>query len=130
VQAAGGPANTIQDIQPGLEGLPPATSTNSGANKYTIVPSGTVAGSEARLAEVKKELALNPEDPYLVGEQAQLDYDIGMLRIADRVDLLEASLPKRLQVGSSGSSGAFGVLRGLRGSSGPSVVRGLNWTAR
>jgi catechol 2,3-dioxygenase-like lactoylglutathione lyase family enzyme len=47
---------------------------------YTIVPSGSVSEKQARLAEVEKLFKATPDDPYLSGERAQLDYDIEVLK--------------------------------------------------
>jgi hypothetical protein len=46
---------------------------------YTVVPTGTVAGKQERLAEVQKLFATNPDDPYVFGEKAQLENDIRAL---------------------------------------------------
>ena len=57
--------------------LPAAIRTlPASAAKYTVVPSGTVAEKEARLSEVEKLFLENPDDPYVFGERAQLDYDL------------------------------------------------------
>ena len=61
--------------------LPAAIRTlPASAAKYTVVPSGTVAEKEARLSEVEKLFLENPDDPYVFGERAQLDYDLKQLR--------------------------------------------------
>ncbi|KAG8466603.1 hypothetical protein KFE25_007982 [Diacronema lutheri] len=48
--------------------------------RYTLVPQGSVRDKEERLAEVTRELMRKAEDPYLLGEQAQLEYDLDRLR--------------------------------------------------
>lgn len=61
---------------------------------YTIVPTGTIADKQSRQVEVAKLLKESPDDPYLFGEQAQLEFDIGKLennskyvkRVQPRVD--------------------------------------------
>jgi len=58
--------------------LPPAKPAL--AAMYTVVPTGTVAAKQARLSEVEKQFQLTPDDPYVFGEKAQLEYDIGALR--------------------------------------------------
>lgn len=57
------------------------------AAQYTIVPSGSVAEKAQRMNEVGSQLskarAKGPDqfiDPYLEGEMAQLEYDIGQLK--------------------------------------------------
>lgn len=47
---------------------------------YTVIPSGTVAQKSQRLKEVEKLFAKTPDDPYVFGEKAQLEYDIGQLQ--------------------------------------------------
>ena len=46
---------------------------------YTVIPSGTIVEKQARLKEVEKLFAKSPDDPYVFGERAQLQYDIGAL---------------------------------------------------
>jgi catechol 2,3-dioxygenase-like lactoylglutathione lyase family enzyme len=48
--------------------------------RYTLVPQGNVRNKERRLEEVKRDLVGKPEDPYLLGENAQLEYDLERLR--------------------------------------------------
>jgi len=58
----------------------PATLAPKGAlAAYPIVPIGTVAEKRAALVVVEKELKADPNDPYLFGEKAQLEYDIKTL---------------------------------------------------
>ena len=40
---------------------------------YTIIPTGSIAGKEAALAEAMKKFEANPDDPYVFGEKAQLE---------------------------------------------------------
>ena len=47
---------------------------------YNIVPIGTVAGKQQKLREVEKAYAKTPDDPYVFGEKAQLEYDIAALQ--------------------------------------------------
>ena len=73
---------------------------------YTTVPTGTIAAKIARQAEVEKEYALNPDNPYVYGEKAQLVYDIEKLRankafvanISSSVRSGAALFPQRLTV--------------------------------
>jgi catechol 2,3-dioxygenase-like lactoylglutathione lyase family enzyme len=48
--------------------------------RYNLVPQGDLRDKERRLAEVVRELRGKPDDAYLLGEQAQLEYDIDRLR--------------------------------------------------
>ena len=48
---------------------------------YTIVPTGSIADKEKRLAEVDKLFAKTPDDPYVFGERAQLQSDIKRLGV-------------------------------------------------
>lgn len=50
------------------------------AVSYTVVASGSIAERESRLVEVKKLFEQKPEDPYVFGEKAQLEFDIKSLR--------------------------------------------------
>jgi len=47
--------------------------------QYTVVSSGSIAEKEKRLSEVKKLFEKKPEDPYVFGEKAQLEFDIKAL---------------------------------------------------
>jgi len=47
---------------------------------YTIIPTGTIADKEARLREVGQLYTKTPDDPYVFGEKAQLEFDIGALQ--------------------------------------------------
>ena len=47
---------------------------------YTVVPTGTIVEKEQRLKEVEKLLKADPDDPYVFGEKAQLEFDIKALR--------------------------------------------------
>ena len=60
-----------------LLGKPPLPAP---AASYTIVPSGTIGEKEARLAEVAKKFEETPDDPFVFGEKAQLEYDLKMIR--------------------------------------------------
>lgn len=48
--------------------------------RYALVPQGSVRDKEKRLSEVNSELKKKPDDPYLAGEGAQLEYDLERLR--------------------------------------------------
>lgn len=48
--------------------------------RYALVPQGNIRSKEKRLDEVLRELERKPEDPYLLGERAQLEYDLERLR--------------------------------------------------
>jgi len=45
-----------------------------------VVPTGKIADKEARLVEVQKRFAVTPDDPYIYGEKAQLEYEIRSIR--------------------------------------------------
>jgi len=47
---------------------------------YTVIPTGTIAEKQARLAVVSKLYLETPDDPYVFGEKAQLEYDIEALK--------------------------------------------------
>eukprot|EP00965_Chrysotila_dentata_P067238 2225273-Pleurochrysis_carterae.AAC.1 len=47
---------------------------------YTVVSTGDIAEKQARLLEVEMSYAVNPSDPYIFGEKAQLEYDLKQLR--------------------------------------------------
>lgn len=74
---------------------------------YTVVPTGSVAEKRAALVEVEKRFAEKPEDPYVFGEKAQLEYDIGALernaefskKISRAVSDGTAVLPTSLTIG-------------------------------
>ena len=57
----------------------PLAVRRASAATYTVVPTGSVAEKRARLGEVEKLFAKSPEDPYIFGEKAQLEYDIGAI---------------------------------------------------
>ncbi len=40
---------------------------------YTVVSTGSIGERQAQLAEVTKQFALTPDDPYVFGEKAQLE---------------------------------------------------------
>ena len=63
-------ASTFAAIAPASAGL-----------LYTIVPTGSIADKEKRLAEVDKLFAKTPDDPYVFGERAQLQSDIKRLGV-------------------------------------------------
>ena len=63
-------AGTLATIAPASAGL-----------LYTIVPTGSIADKEKRLAEVDKLFAKTPDDPYVFGERAQLQSDIKRLGV-------------------------------------------------
>ena len=73
---------------------------------YTIVPTGSIADKRARQLEVFKELKVTPDDPYLFGERAQLEFDIAKLenntkfinRVRPRVESGEQRFSTRLSV--------------------------------
>ena len=73
---------------------------------YTIVPTGSIADKRARQLEVLKELKVTPDDPYLFGERAQLEFDIAKLenntkyinRVRPRVESGEQRFSTRLSV--------------------------------
>jgi hypothetical protein len=73
---------------------------------YTIVPTGSIADKQARQLEVAKELKVTPDDPYLFGERAQLEFDIAKLenntkfinRVRPRVESGEQRFSTRLTV--------------------------------
>jgi hypothetical protein len=73
---------------------------------YTIVPTGSIADKQARQLEVAKELKVTPDDPYLFGESAQLEFDIAKLenntkfvnRVRPRVESGEQRFSTRLSV--------------------------------
>lgn len=73
---------------------------------YTIVPTGSIAEKQSRQLEVAKELKATPNDPYLFGERAQLEFDIVKLennskyvnRIRPQVDAGELRVANRLTV--------------------------------
>ena len=73
---------------------------------YTIVPTGSIAEKQSRQLEVVKLLKSSPDDPYLFGEKAQLEFDILKLdnnskyvkRIQPRVDAGEQRFANRLTV--------------------------------
>ena len=41
---------------------------------YTVVSTGKIIDREAQLADVAKKFELAPDDPYVFGEKAQLEY--------------------------------------------------------
>jgi len=47
---------------------------------YTVVPTGRIDEKEARLRDVNKLYAETPNDPYVFGEKAQLEYDLNALK--------------------------------------------------
>jgi catechol 2,3-dioxygenase-like lactoylglutathione lyase family enzyme len=47
---------------------------------YTVIPTGSIADKQARLAVVSKLYLETPNDPYVFGEKAQLEYDIEALQ--------------------------------------------------
>ena len=47
---------------------------------YTVVPTGSIFEKETRLKEVEKLYAQTPDDPYVFGEKAQLEFDIQALQ--------------------------------------------------
>lgn len=47
---------------------------------YTVVPTGTYAEKQARLVQVNKLYEKSPDDPYVFGEKAQLEYDLVMIQ--------------------------------------------------
>ena len=49
------------------------------AAMYTVVPRGSIADKQTRLAEVEKIFAKTPDDPYVFGEKAQLEFDVKAL---------------------------------------------------
>lgn len=73
---------------------------------YTIVPTGSIADKRARQLQVDKELKVTPDDPYLFGERAQLQFDIAKLenntkyinRVRPRVESGEQRFSTRLSV--------------------------------
>ena len=83
-----------------------ATPTLPALAAYTIVPTGSIADKRARQLEVAKELKVTPEDPYLFGERAQLEFDIAKLenntkfinRVRPRVESGEQRFSTRLSV--------------------------------
>tara|TARA_B100000795_G_scaffold176335_1_gene133238 strand:- start:127 stop:1254 length:1128 start_codon:yes stop_codon:yes gene_type:complete len=83
-----------------------ATPTLPALAAYTIVPTGSIADKRARQLEVAKELKVTPEDPYLFGETAQLEFDIAKLenntkyinRVRPRVESGEQRFSTRLSV--------------------------------
>ena len=83
-----------------------ATPTLPALAAYTIVPTGSIADKRARQLEVAKELKVTPEDPYLFGETAQLEFDIAKLenntkyinRVRPRVESGEQRFSTRLTV--------------------------------
>lgn len=66
------------------------------AVSYTVVPSGTIAEKESRLSEVKKLFEQKPDDPYVFGEKAQLEFDIKAL---EKNKQYAAQLKTRVQAG-------------------------------
>ena len=71
---------------------------------YTVVPSGSVADKQARLREVEKLFKETPDDPYVFGEKAQLDFDIGAL---ERNKQCAAALPEHTRPRGSTSRTSF-----------------------
>merc|ERR1719482_2267301 len=57
----------------------PLVLQKASAATYTVVPTGTVSEKRSRLAEVEAKFSKNPDDPYVFGEKAQLEYDIRTL---------------------------------------------------
>ncbi len=56
-----------------------AVSRHPALAAYTVVPTGTVLEKSARLEVVKKLFAKTPDDPYVFGEKAQLEFDIAAI---------------------------------------------------
>jgi len=46
---------------------------------YTVVSTGSIASRQAQLVEVTKKFAAKPDDPYIFGEKAQLEFDVAAL---------------------------------------------------
>lgn len=87
---------------------------------YTVVSSGSIAEKESRLAEVKKLFEQRPEDPYVFGEKAQLEFDIAALQrnqkyvsqLASRVNAGEQKFSTRLTVPVPNMESAVGFWTG------------------
>lgn len=48
--------------------------------RYSLVPRGSIREKNRRLMSVTKDLVSSPEDAYLLGERAQLEYDLARLK--------------------------------------------------
>ena len=60
-------------------GITQPLAPRSASAAYTVVTTGSVSEKRARLTAVEKEFIKKPDDPYISGEKAQLEYDIGAL---------------------------------------------------
>lgn len=73
---------------------------------YTMVPTGSIGDKQARLREVEKLFKATPDDPYVFGEKAQLEFDIQALErnkkytagVAAQVDAGKQFFSQRLTV--------------------------------